>query len=108
VVATSQGKVLTDTVVNTAGHWSPKLADMVGVKLPIEPRKGELFVTEPILNVYVAGDITGVGGKDLSKLQGQVAGLNILGNWVIFRRQRPNCGCRHWNRSLTARCGLST
>jgi NADPH-dependent 2,4-dienoyl-CoA reductase/sulfur reductase-like enzyme len=32
-----------------------------------------------IPNVFVAGDITGVGGKDLSKLQGQVAGLNILG-----------------------------
>ncbi len=30
-------------------------------------------------NVYVAGDVTGVGGKDMSKLQGQVAGLNILG-----------------------------
>jgi sarcosine oxidase subunit beta len=47
-VATSQGKVLTDTVVDAAGPWSPKLADMVGVKLPIEPRKGELFVTESV------------------------------------------------------------
>lgn len=30
-------------------------------------------------NVFVAGDVTGVGGKDMAKLQGQVAGLNILG-----------------------------
>ncbi|MCP4359523.1 MAG: FAD-dependent oxidoreductase [Chloroflexi bacterium] len=30
-------------------------------------------------NIFVAGDVTGVGGKDLSKLQGQIAGLNILG-----------------------------
>jgi NADPH-dependent 2,4-dienoyl-CoA reductase/sulfur reductase-like enzyme len=30
-------------------------------------------------NVYVAGDVTGVGGKEVAKLQGQVAGLNILG-----------------------------
>lgn len=32
-----------------------------------------------VANVFVAGDVTGVGGKDLSKLQGQIAGLNILG-----------------------------
>jgi len=45
-VVSSQGKVLTDTVVNAAGAWSPQLARMVGVELPVEPRKGELFVTE--------------------------------------------------------------
>ncbi len=46
-VHTTQGKVLTDTVVNAAGPWSPNLAQMAGVHLPVEPRKGELFVTEP-------------------------------------------------------------
>ncbi len=30
------------------------------------------------VNIFVAGDVTGVGGKDLSKLQGRIAGLNIL------------------------------
>ncbi|MEM7127788.1 MAG: NAD(P)/FAD-dependent oxidoreductase [Chloroflexota bacterium] len=29
-------------------------------------------------NVYVAGDVTGVGGKDLSKLQGKMAALSLL------------------------------
>lgn len=29
--------------------------------------------------VYVAGDVTGVGGKDLSKLQGRIAAFDILG-----------------------------
>lgn len=29
--------------------------------------------------VFVAGDVTGVGGKDMAMLQGKVAGLNILG-----------------------------
>lgn len=46
-VVTSRGRILTDTVVNAAGPWSPELAEMVGVKLPVKPRKGELFVTEP-------------------------------------------------------------
>ncbi|MCP4359525.1 MAG: FAD-binding oxidoreductase, partial [Chloroflexi bacterium] len=46
-VLTPQGKISTDTVVNAAGPWSSKLAQMVNVHLPVEPRKGELFVTEP-------------------------------------------------------------
>ncbi len=47
-VVTKQGKILTDTVVNAAGPWSPKLAKMVGIDLPVEPRKGELLVTEAV------------------------------------------------------------
>ncbi len=47
-VVTKQGKILTDTVVNAAGPWSPKLAEMVGIDLPVEPRKGELLVTEAV------------------------------------------------------------
>ncbi|MCP4416859.1 MAG: FAD-binding oxidoreductase [Chloroflexi bacterium] len=46
-VITNQGKILTDTVVNATGPWTSKLAQMVNVHLPVEPRKGELFVTEP-------------------------------------------------------------
>ncbi len=45
-VVTNDGKIPTDTVVNAAGVWSPMLANMVGIELPISPRKGELFVTE--------------------------------------------------------------
>jgi len=42
------------------------------------PQHAETMETT-ISNIFVAGDITGVGGKDMSRLQGQVAGLNILG-----------------------------
>ncbi|HIQ06578.1 MAG TPA: FAD-binding oxidoreductase, partial [Anaerolineae bacterium] len=47
-VLTNRGKIPTTTVVNAAGVWSPALARMVGLHLPIVPRKGELFVTEPV------------------------------------------------------------
>ncbi len=30
-------------------------------------------------NVFVAGDITNIGGKEMSKLQGRIAAINILG-----------------------------
>jgi len=46
-VLTRAGKIVTDTVVNAAGPWSPQLAKMAGLHLPVEPRKGELFVTQP-------------------------------------------------------------
>ncbi len=42
------------------------------------PQHAETMETT-VPNVFVAGDVTGVGGKDMSRLQGQVAGLNILG-----------------------------
>ena len=45
-VQTSAGRVLTDTVINAAGVWAPKVADMVQVSLPISPLKGELLITE--------------------------------------------------------------
>ncbi|MFQ5858066.1 MAG: NAD(P)/FAD-dependent oxidoreductase [Anaerolineae bacterium] len=47
-VLTQRGKIPTATVVNAAGIWSPALADMAGLRLPIVPRKGELFVTERV------------------------------------------------------------
>lgn len=31
-----------------------------------------------VSGVFVAGDVTGLGGKEMSKLQGRIAGLNIL------------------------------
>lgn len=35
-------------------------------------------MTTSLPDVYVAGDVTGLGGKDMSKLQGQIAALSIL------------------------------
>ena len=46
-VKTNAGRVLTDTVINAAGIWAPKISKMVGLDIPISPLKGELLVTEP-------------------------------------------------------------
>jgi glycine/D-amino acid oxidase-like deaminating enzyme len=46
-VVTSGGDIQTGAVVNACGAWAPELARMVGVDLPIVPRRGQLFVTEP-------------------------------------------------------------
>ena len=47
-VLTNRGRIPTATIVNAAGAWSPVLAGMVNLDLPVVPRKGEMFVTEPM------------------------------------------------------------
>ena len=47
-VSTSMGEIKTTTVINCAGVWSPKIASMVGLDLPVTPYKRELVITEPL------------------------------------------------------------
>lgn len=50
-VHTSAGHIATDAVVNAAGVWSKAVGDMVGVDVPVLPRKGHIVVTEPVANI---------------------------------------------------------
>lgn len=47
-VNTDRGDYYADIVVNACGSWAGKVAKLAGLDLPIEPRKGQLAVTEPI------------------------------------------------------------
>lgn len=47
-VRTTAGSIRAGAVVNAAGVWSPEVARLVGVDVPIVPRKGQLLVTEPV------------------------------------------------------------
>jgi glycine/D-amino acid oxidase-like deaminating enzyme len=51
-VHTSAGEIETDAVVNACGVWAPELAQMIGLDLPIVPRRGQIFVTEPAPPVF--------------------------------------------------------
>jgi sarcosine oxidase subunit beta len=44
-VETSSGLIYTKQVVNAAGVWSKHIGQMVGIKVPIEPRKGHILVS---------------------------------------------------------------
>jgi glycine/D-amino acid oxidase-like deaminating enzyme len=46
-VLTNKGKSVTRTVVTAAGPWSPSIGQMVGVDIPVKPRRGHVVVTEP-------------------------------------------------------------
>ena len=47
-VSTSAGRVETQAVINCAGAWSPEIAMMVGLDLPVTPYRRELAITEPL------------------------------------------------------------
>jgi sarcosine oxidase subunit beta len=46
-VVTDRGRIACDTVVNACGAWSREVAALAGVKLPNEPERHEILVTEP-------------------------------------------------------------
>jgi sarcosine oxidase subunit beta len=46
-VMTSRGFVSTRVVVNAAGPWAARVAQMAGVELPVEPLRRQLLPTEP-------------------------------------------------------------
>ncbi|MBI3694231.1 MAG: FAD-binding oxidoreductase [Acidobacteria bacterium] len=46
-VRTTQGPVATRTLVNAAGPWASRVAQMAGVDLPVEPLRRMLVPTEP-------------------------------------------------------------
>lgn len=47
-VVTSNGPITTPVVVNAAGAWSPTIGEMVGIRVPVRPRRGHIVVTEPV------------------------------------------------------------
>jgi glycine/D-amino acid oxidase-like deaminating enzyme len=46
-VVTAAGHIEAAAAVDACGVWAPEIARMVGLDLPIVPRRGQLFVTEP-------------------------------------------------------------
>ncbi len=45
-VETDSGRIETDVVVNAAGACAPEIGSMVGLTIPIKPRRGQIVVTE--------------------------------------------------------------
>lgn len=46
-VVTNKGEIEADLVINAAGPYGAKIASMVGLDIPLKPRKGEIMVTAP-------------------------------------------------------------
>lgn len=46
-VETSEGTVEADFVVNAAGPWAPQIAEMVGLDVPVTPKRRKLVIVDP-------------------------------------------------------------
>jgi sarcosine oxidase subunit beta len=47
-VKTNKGEIETEIVVNAAGVHAPEIGEMLGLRIPIKPRRGQLLVTETV------------------------------------------------------------
>ena len=78
-VETDTGRFEADIIVNAAGSHAPEIGTMVGLSIPIKPRRGQIIVTEacpPMLNhcmisaKYIAAkfnpEIAKAGGEGIS------------------------------------------
>lgn len=50
-VVTSSGSIKTKKVINAAGIWAKHIGQMVGIDIPIEPRKGHILVSSRTQNI---------------------------------------------------------
>ena len=75
-VVTSRGTILADLVVNAAGAAAGKISRMVGLQMPVMPRRGQIAVTHagpPVLHhcLISAGYIAAKYNPDLARTAGQ-------------------------------------
>ena len=54
-VLTSDGQIDADVVIDAAGPWAGRVADMVGVSIPLEPRPRQAFAIAPL--AWMSGDM---------------------------------------------------
>ena len=78
-VRTPDGAITCDRVVLTAGAWTPKLADAVGVHLPFEAQGLQMMITPR--HPHLLRQVLGWMGHGISFKQVPSGGLLIGGGW---------------------------
>ena len=94
-VTTSQGK-LRGRVLVAAGPWSGEVAALLGVRLPVRPRRGELLVTtrmrHRIFHKVYDADYVGAVGSDDGALQTSSVVESTASGTVLIGSSRQQVG----------------
>ena len=93
-VETSSGSIATKKVVLASGVWTPGLGDMVGVKVPIRPRQGQILVTERLdglvsKNYAEFGYLAAKSGKKRPGVTPKWS--SSAWRWCLSRPRRARC-----------------
>jgi glycine/D-amino acid oxidase-like deaminating enzyme len=78
-VETTRGAIRCGRIVNAAGAWSPRLAEMVGVDLPVHGAPLQMIVTESAPKLV--DHLVAHADRHLSLKQAATGGLIIGGGW---------------------------
>ena len=78
-LATTRGAVRCGRIVNAAGPWSPRIAAMVGCKLPVHGAPLQMVVTEPAPPLVT--QLVAHADRHLSLKQAATGGLIVGGGW---------------------------
>ena len=74
-IITDKGEIKTNILINAAGAWSQKIAEIIGVKLPNRPFRKEILVTERVKPIFKAMVISFKDGIYFSQQdEGQILG----------------------------------
>jgi glycine/D-amino acid oxidase-like deaminating enzyme len=68
----------TEYVVNAAGAWAPQVGELIGIDIPITPKKGQIAVTEQIPSIGQ----TNVWYLNLNQVQSNRR-MIFMGLWVL-------------------------
>ncbi len=88
-VNTSKARFYTDIIVNAAGVHAPQIGRMIGLQIPIKPRRGQIIVTEacrPILKhcLISAQYIAAKFNPDLPKGKDEGISIEQTGNGNVL------------------------
>lgn len=95
-VKTPAGELRASRVLIAAGPWSGQVAALLGVHLPVRPRRGELLVTSRmphrIFHKVYDADYVGAVGSDDSALQTSSVIESTAGGTVLIGSSRQQVG----------------
>ncbi|HXU35818.1 MAG TPA: FAD-binding oxidoreductase [Blastocatellia bacterium] len=74
-VQTTRGSISTPNVVNAAGPYARRIAQMAGLDLPVHPQRRHIFITEPILKKVPASHIMVIDFKSTFYFHREGAGI---------------------------------
>lgn len=78
----AQGEMLIETpwVINAAGPWAPHISETIGVKLPVEPSRSVIAITQrypPLFREFISSHDLGVYARQARAGQVHIGGTNV-------------------------------